>query len=154
ADEPQGHSGIAHFLEHLMFKGTDRFPAGSFSRRLAALGGQENAFTSWDYTGYFQRTTREQLPFLMEFEADRMTNLRLTDEVVNPEREVIREERRQVVDNIPSAQLGEQMGAVVFQNHPYRIPIIGWDHEMATLTRQDAFAFYERFYTPNNAIVI
>jgi zinc protease len=154
ADEPWGHSGIAHFLEHLMFKGTERFPAGSFSRRLASFGGQENAFTSWDYTAYFQRTTRDQLPLLMEFESDRMTNLRLTDEMVSAEREVVREERRQVVDNSPGAQLSEQMAAVLFQHHPYRIPIIGWDHEIRLLDREAAFAFYRRFYTPNNAVVV
>jgi zinc protease len=154
ADEPAGRSGIAHFLEHLLFKGTERFPANTFSRRLASFGGQENAFTSWDYTAYFQRTTREQLPLLMDFESDRMMNLRLTDEVVLPERDVVLEERRQVVDNNPASQFSEQLGAALFQNHPYRIPIIGWEHEIRRLDRADAFAFYERFYSPNNAIVI
>jgi zinc protease len=154
ADEPAGKSGIAHFLEHLMFKGTARSPGGAFSRWLGEIGGQENAFTSWDYTGYFQRTAREHLPRLMAFEADRMVNLVLTDEVVNPERDVILEERKQVVDNNPGSQFGEQMNAALHLAHPYRIPIIGWEHEMRGLTRQDALDFYARWYTPNNAVLV
>ncbi len=154
ADEPPGKSGIAHFLEHLLFKGTEMFPAGQFSRRLGEIGGQENAFTSWDYTGYFQRAAKEHLPLLMAFEADRMLNVRITEEVVAPERDVILEERKQVVDNNPSAQFAEQMANALYQNHPYRIPIIGWEHEMRGLTRDDALAFYERWYTPNNAVVV
>lgn len=154
ADEPKGKSGIAHFLEHLMFKGTERFPSGRFSQWLGAIGGQENAFTSWDYTAYFQRTEKAHLAQLMEFEADRMTNLRLTNEVVNPERDVILEERRQVVDNNPASQFAEQLGAALYLNHPYRIPIIGWEHEMRGLTLDDAISFYNRYYTPNNAVLI
>lgn len=154
ADEPKGKSGIAHFLEHLMFKGTDRFPSGHFSQWLGAIGGQENAFTSWDYTGYYQRTEKSHLAELMDFEADRMTHLRLTDEAVNPEREVILEERRQRTDNIPGAQFNEQLGAALFLNHPYHIPVIGWEHEMRGLTREDAIAFYSHHYTPNNAILV
>lgn len=154
ADEPKGKSGIAHFLEHLMFKGTERFPAGHFSRFVATIGGQENAFTSWDYTAFFQRTEKAQLPRLMDFEADRMANLRITDEVVTPEREVILEERRQVIDNIPSSQFSEQMNASLYQNHPYRIPIIGWEREMRGLTRQDALDYYDHHYSPNNAVLV
>jgi zinc protease len=154
ADEPPGKSGIAHFLEHLMFKGTARNPTGRFSQTLATIGGQENAFTSNDYTGYFQRTTREHLPMLMEFEADRMTGLVLTDENVLPELNVVLEEQNQRVANNPSAQLGEQMQAALYLNHPYGKPVIGWRPEIEKLNRQDALAFYRHFYTPNNAVVV
>jgi zinc protease len=154
ADEPPGKSGIAHFLEHLMFKGTAKNPAGRFSQTLITIGGQENAFTSTDYTGYFQRVAREHLATLMEFEADRMTGLVLTDANVLPERNVILEERNQRTDNDPGARLGEQVSAALYLNHPYGKPIIGWRHEMETLDREDALAFYRRFYTPNNAIVV
>src|SRR6478609_1134433 len=123
ADEPEGKSGIAHFLEHLMFKGTDKYPGG-FSREVAELGGQENAFTSYDYTAYFQRVAREHLGAMMAFEADRMTGLALTDAVVDPERNVVLEERKMRVDNDPSAQLGEEIAAALFTHHPYGIPII------------------------------
>jgi zinc protease len=154
ADEPAGKSGIAHFLEHLMFKGTAKNPAGRFSQQLAAIGGQENAFTSNDYTGYFQRTAREHLGKLMEFEADRMTGLVLTDDVIAAERNVILEERNQRVDNEPSARLSEQMGAAQYLNHPYHKPTIGWRHEMETLDRPDALTFYKRFYAPENAVLV
>ena len=135
ADEPAGKSGIAHFLEHLMFKGTAKNPAGRFSQRLAAIGGQENAFTSNDYTGYFQRVAREHLAELMEFEADRMTGLVLTDDVIVAERNVILEERNQRIENEPGARLSEQVTAAQYLNHPYHKPIIGWRHEMETLDR-------------------
>ena len=154
ADEPAGVSGIAHFLEHLMFKGTEDHPDGEFSQIVAEIGGQENAFTGQDYTAYFQRVAREHLPLVMSLEADRMSNLRLTDEVVAPERDVIIEERRSRVDNNPGARLGEAMSATMYANHPYRVPIIGWLHEMEELSRDDAIAFYDRFYTPNNAILV
>ena len=135
ADEPAGKSGIAHFLEHLMFKGTAKNPAGRFSQRLAAIGGQENAFTSNDYTGYFQRVAREHLAELMEFEADRMTGLVLTDDIIAAERNVILEERNQRIENEPGARLSEQVTAAQYLNHPYHRPIIGWRHEMETLDR-------------------
>ena len=154
ADEPPGKSGIAHFLEHLLFKGTEKNPAGKFSKVVAAIGGQENAFTSADYTGYFQRTSREHLKTLMEFEADRMTGLVLTDEVVAPELKVVLEEQNQRVANNPAARLGEQIEAALYLNHPYGRPVIGWRHEIETLNRQDAITFYRRFYTPNNAILV
>jgi zinc protease len=154
ADEHAGKSGIAHFLEHLMFKGTAKNPAGRFSQRLAAIGGQENAFTSSDYTGYFQRVAREHLAELMEFEADRMTGLVLTDDVIVAERNVILEERNQRVENEPSARLSEQVTAAQYLNHPYHRPIIGWRHEMETLNRADALAFYRRFYAPDNAVLV
>ena len=126
ADEDLGKSGLAHFLEHLMFKGTAKNPTGIFSRTLATLGGQENAFTSSDYTAYFQRVTRDHLEKVMTFEADRMTGLVLTDAVVLPEREVVLEERRMRTDNDPGAQLAEAMQAALFVNHPYGHPVIGW----------------------------
>ena len=154
ADDPVGKSGIAHFLEHLMFKGTAANPAGKFSELVADLGGQENAFTSNDFTAYFQRIPKEHLPVCMAYEADRMKNLVLTDEVVTPERNVVLEERRMRTDADPAELLDEAMQAAVFTSHPYGKPVIGWEHEIESLDRTDAFAYYERFYTPENAILI
>ncbi len=154
ADDPLGKSGIAHFLEHLMFKGTATHPKGEFSETVAELGGQENAFTSNDYTAYFQRAAKQHLPTLMAFEADRMTGLVLTDEVVDPERDVVLEERRMRTDTDPSSQLSETVQSALFMHHPYGKPIIGWKHEIETLGREDAFAYYRRFYTPANAILV
>jgi zinc protease len=154
ADETPGKSGLAHFLEHLMFKGTAKNPAGRFSQVVATIGGQENAFTSSDYTGYFQRVPRDQLKSMMEFEADRMTGLVLTDESVRTELQVVLEEQNMRVANNPGARLGEQMEAALFLNHPYGRPVIGWQHEIESLDRDDALAFYRRFYTPNNAILV
>lgn len=154
ADEPAGTSGIAHFLEHLMFKSTDKIESGSFSKMIARMGGQDNAFTSHDVTGYYQRIAKDRLKTVMEMEADRMVNLKLTEKEVGTEREVIIEERRSRTENNPSSILSEQMSAALYQNHPYRIPIIGWMHEMAKLSREDALTFYKRFYAPNNAIVV
>jgi len=154
ADETPGKSGLAHFLEHLMFKGTAKNPAGRFSQVVATIGGQENAFTSADYTGYYQRVPREQLKSMMEFEADRMTGLLLTEEEVRPELNVVIEEQNMRVANNPNARLGEQMEAALYLNHPYGRPVIGWRHEIEQLTRDDALAFYRRFYTPNNAILV
>jgi zinc protease len=154
AEEPPGKSGIAHFLEHLMFKGTEKNPAGRFSQMLATIGGQENAFTTTDYTGYFQRVPREFLGQAMEFEADRMTGLTLTDAKVLPERDVVLEEYNMRVANSPEAGLGEQISAALYLNHPYGRPVIGWRPEIEKLNREDALAFYRRFYGPNNAIVV
>jgi zinc protease len=154
ADEQAGKSGLAHFLEHLMFKGTDKNPQGRFSQTLATIGGQENAFTTADYTGYFQRIAREYLPTVMEFEADRMTGLVLTDDNVLPERDVVLEEYNMRVANSPEARLGEQVTAALYLNHPYGRPVIGWHSELEKLNREDALAFYRRFYTPNNAVVV
>lgn len=154
ADEPPGASGIAHFLEHLMFKGTEDIPTGQFSKIIAKNGGDDNAFTNHDVTAYFQRVAKERLPKVMEMEADRMANLRLTPEDVATERDVILEERRSRVDNDPGAILQEQMMAALYRNHPYGIPIIGWEHEMKELDREDALDFYRRFYAPENAILI
>src|SRR5215207_1315543 len=154
ADETPGKSGLAHFLEHLMFKGTARFPAGQFSQTVIRIGGQENAFTSTDYTGYFQRVPRDKLATLMEFEADRMTGLTLKDENVLPERDVVLEEYNMRVANNPDARLSEQIMAALYLNHPYGRPIIGWRQEIEKLDREDALAFYKRFYAPNNAILV
>lgn len=154
ADDPSLKSGIAHFLEHLMFKGTDKHPKGEFSDMVAELGGQENAFTSYDFTAYYQRVPKEHLAVMMDFESDRMTNLVLTDEIVAPERDVVLEERRMRTDNDPGQQLGEEMNAALYAHHPYGTPIIGWNHEIEQLGRQDALDYYGRFYTPENAILI
>ena len=154
ADEAPGESGLAHFLEHLMFKGTKTLEPGEFSRIIAENGGQENAFTSWDFTAYFQSVASDRLEIVMKHEADRMTNLVLTDEVVLPERDVVREERRSRVDNDPASQLNEIAQASLFLNHPYRIPVIGWDHEIMALNTENALAFYRRWYAPNNATLI
>jgi zinc protease len=154
ADEPPGKSGIAHFLEHLMFKGTARNPAGRFSKMLATFGGQENAFTSNDYTSFFQRVTPQNLATVMDFEADRMTGLTLSEENVASERKVVLEEWNMVSGNVPAARLGEQIAAALYLNHPYGKPVIGWHHEIEQLNREDALAFYRRFYTPNNAVLV
>jgi zinc protease len=154
ADETPGKSGLAHFLEHLMFKGTAKNPTGKFSQVVARIGGQENAFTSQDYTGYYQRVPSDQLKTVVEFEADRMTGLQLTDDVVLPERNVILEEQNQRIGNNPRARLGEQIDAALYLNNPYGKPVIGWRHEMEELSRDDAIGFYRRFYAPNNAVVV
>jgi zinc protease len=154
ADETPGKSGLAHFLEHLMFKGTAQNPEGKFSQTVAALGGQENAFTTADFTAFFQRIAREHLESMMAFEADRMTGLVLSEANVVPELKVVLEEYNMRVANSPDARLGEQVSALLFLNSPYGRPVIGWHHEIEALTRADALAFYHRFYTPNNAVVV
>ena len=154
ADETPGKSGLAHFLEHLMFKGTAKNPAGRFTKTLATIGGQENAFTTADYTAYFQRVAAQNLPTVMAFEADRMTGLVLTDENVASELNVVLEEWNQTVGNVPAARLGEQVAAALYLNHPYGRPVIGWRREIEQLNREDALAFYRRFYTPNNAVLV
>jgi zinc protease len=154
ADDPAGKSGIAHFLEHLMFKGTQNHPAGEFSELIADVGGQENAFTSNDYTAYFQRVPKEHLRTCMQYEADRMQNLVLTDEVVAPERDVVLEERRMRTDSDPADLLNEAVQSALFTRHPYGLPVIGWADDIAGLGRGDALAYYQRFYTPENAILI
>ena len=154
ADDPIGKSGIAHFLEHLMFKGTEKHPKGTFSNVISDLGGQENAFTGHDYTAYYQRVAKEHLGRMMEMEADRMTGLVLREKEVNSERNVILEERKMHVDADPASQLYESLSATLYTHHPYGIPIIGWEHEIASLGRQDALDYYGRFYTPENAILV
>jgi zinc protease len=137
-----------------MFKGTSKHPAGEFSQTVLKIGGNENAFTSTDYTGYFQRVPRDQLGTMMEFEADRMTGLILKDENVLPERDVVLEEYNMRVANNPEARLTEQIMAALYLNHPYGRPVIGWHHEIEKLDREDALAFYKRFYAPNNATLV
>jgi zinc protease len=154
ADEPKGKSGIAHFLEHLMFKGTEKIAPGEFSKIIARNGGQDNAFTSQDMTAYFQRVAADRLKLVMEMEADRMRNLRLLEDDVNNERKVILEERRTRTDNDPSGIMSEQMDAALYLAHPYGTPIIGWENEMEGLSREDALKFYKRYYAPNNAILV
>ena len=154
ADEPPGQSGIAHFLEHLMFKGTDDLEAGEFSRIVELNGGSDNAFTSRDQTAYYQRIAADRLGLVMEMEADRMRDLRLSLEDVLTERDVILEERAQRTDSDPGSLFSEQRTAAQFMNHPYGIPVIGWRAEMEQLTLEDALAFYRTYYAPNNAILI
>ena len=154
ADEPRGHSGIAHFFEHLMFKGTRDIAPGEFSRTIARNGGEDNAFTSWDFTAYYERIARDRLELVMRMEADRMRNLRFSDETFASERDVIAEERRQRVDNNPGAVLGERMRAMLWPHHPYGTPVIGWLHEINALDRDTALAFYRTWYAPNNAILV
>jgi zinc protease len=154
ADEPPGKSGIAHFLEHLMFKGTDTLERGEFSRTVKANGGSDNAFTALDYTGYFQRVAADRLGLMMEMEADRMVNLRVDQTDMETEREVVLEERAQRTDSDPGGLFAEQRMAAQYLNHPYAIPIVGWRHEVERLDLEDALAFYESHYAPNNAILI
>ena len=154
ADEPPGKSGIAHYLEHLLFKGTETFPGRQFSDTVEANGGSDNAFTSFDYTGYFQRVAADRLELMMQMEADRMTGLTLTPEDAATELDVILEERNQRTDNSPQSLFTEQRAAAQYLNHPYGIPIIGWRSEMEGLTREDALAFYRTYYAPNNATLV
>ena len=153
-EDPPGKSGIAHFLEHLMFKGTKNHPQGEFQTLVTELGGNENAFTSYDYTAYHQTVSRGHLGLMMELEADRMANLIIDEAAIATEREVIIEERRSRTDNDPGSRLVEAVNAALFQNSHYGVPIIGWAHEMAALERADALAFYDRYYTPNNAVLV
>lgn len=154
ADEPPGKSGIAHFFEHLMFKATSTHAAGELDRAVASIGGNNNAFTSYDYTAFFETVAPSALGQMMEFEADRMRNLILTDQVVATERDVVLEERRSRVDSDPDSLLEEEVNATLYQNQPYRVPVIGWMQEMEKLNRADARAFYDRYYQPNNAVLI
>ncbi|MBN9335832.1 pitrilysin family protein [Devosia sp.] len=154
ADDPAGQSGVAHFLEHLMFKGTAKYPAGTLESAVNELGGQLNAFTTPDITVYFETVPPDALSDMMAIEADRMRNLVLPEEVIDAERSVVLDERRQRVESQPGSILAEQVSATLFQNHPYRIPVIGWAHEIETLGRDDALSFYGQHYAPNNALVI
>lgn len=154
ADEPKGASGVAHFLEHLLFKATDKLKSGEFSATVAANGGRDNAFTSYDYTAYHQRVAADRLELMMTMESDRMKNIRLTEEDIRTERGVVLEERNQRTENSPGALMSEQMSAVQFLNHRYGVPIIGWRHEIQQLGMEDTMAFYETYYSPNNAILV
>lgn len=154
ADEDAGASGLAHFLEHLMFKGTTTRKAGEFSDIIAAAGGQENAFTGQDYTAYYQKIAKQHLPEMMALEADRMTNLAFNPDEVLPERDVVMEERRQRIETRPDGVFGEELNAALYLNHPYGVPIIGWKHELTGLTPEAALDFYKRHYGPDNAILV
>ncbi len=154
ADEPIGKSGIAHFLEHLMFKGTDKLKPGEFSQIVSINGGKENAFTSKNYTGYFQLIHKSKLDLIMSLESDRMKNIKLLEKEFENEKTVVLEERYSRIDNNPSALLSEQINSTLFMNHPYRRPIIGWEHEIKDLTLNDVMEFYKKFYAPNNAIIV
>ncbi len=154
ADEELGKSGIAHFLEHLMFKGTPSHPAGEITDLVARNGGQQNAFTSYDYTAYYQNIAVDRLPKMMELEADRMRNLVLSEEDVRVERDVVLEERRMRVDSRPASILSERLDAALWVTNHYGIPVIGWQEEIEALNRDDAFDFYHRWYAPKNAILV
>ena len=154
ADEPVGESGVAHFLEHLLFKATDNMASGELSATVAANGGQDNAFTSYDYTAYYQRVAADRLGLMMKMESDRMVNLALTEADIVTERDVILEERNQRTDNNPRSLFGEQVSAAQFLNHRYGTPVIGWRHEMEELSMEDALSFYRTYYAPNNAILV
>lgn len=154
ADDPVGQSGMAHFFEHLMFKGTRRIAPGEFSRTIARNGGDDNAATNWDWTYYYERIARDRLELVMRMEADRMRNLQFSDATFASERDVIVEERRQRIDNSPGAVLGERMRTMLYPHHPYGTPVIGWLHEMQGLDRAHALQFYRTWYAPNNAILV
>ncbi len=159
ADEPAGKSGIAHFLEHLLFKGQKHevlgnLAPGEFSKIIRSLGGEDNAFTSQDYTAYYQSIGSEHLETVMRMEAGRMRGVDIPEDEFKAEQKVIQEERRQRTDNDPRVKLGEQLREVLFPNHPYSIPVIGWMHEIETLTWMDAKEFYNKYYAPNNAVLV
>ena len=152
--EETGKSGLAHFMEHLMFKGTRKFPDNYYSNYISKIGGSENAFTSYDYTAYYQVFPKSELKTMMKMEADRMTNLILTKENVEIEKRVILEERFQRVESDPSSKLDESMRSILFPNHYYGRPIIGWRHEIEGLRYEDVLSFYKENYKPNNAILV
>ena len=154
ADDPTGKSGLAHYHEHAMFLGTEKYKSGEYSKIITAHGGEQNAFTGHDATAYFVNIAKEKLPLAMEMEADRMRGLVLDDKEMEKEKQVIIEERRMRIDNNPEALLGEQINASLFRNHPYRLPVIGWQHEMNGLTKKDVIDFHNKYYHPNNAILI
>ncbi|WP_221930669.1 M16 family metallopeptidase [Paracoccus marinus] len=154
ADEVAGKTGLAHYLEHLMFKGTDTLAPGELSKTVTANGGSDNAFTSYDFTTYFQRIAADRLPLVMRMEADRMANLRIGEDDWQAERQVVLEERAQRTDSDPSALFGEEVSAVQYYNHPYGRPVIGWRAEMEGLTRADALDWYDRHYAPNAAVLV
>ncbi|RBI73975.1 insulinase family protein [Roseovarius sp. TE539] len=154
ADEKPGVSGVAHYLEHLLFKGTETLEPGEFSATVARNGGSDNAFTSHDYTAYFQRVAADRLELMMRMESDRMVNLKLEESDIATERDVIIEERNQRVENNPSALFREQKRAAQYMNHPYGVPIIGWRHEMERLDMEAALDFYDTYYAPNNAVLV
>ncbi|HET9701813.1 MAG TPA: pitrilysin family protein, partial [Burkholderiales bacterium] len=153
-DEVNGTTGVAHVLEHMMFKGTSKVPSGEFSRIIAAAGGRDNAFTGQDYTAYFQQLEKSRLPVSFELEADRMQNLVLSAEEFAKEINVVMEERRLRTDDQPHALVYEKLRSTAFQVHPYRNPIIGWMTDLESMTVQDTRDWYERWYAPNNAVLV
>ena len=153
-DDPPGHSGLAHFFEHMMFRGTKAAPGDSFSRLLARNGGEDNAFTTQDYTAFYEQIARDRLKLAMSLEADRMAHLDLTDAGVRTERDVVLEERRMRIENSPAALASEQVDAALYLSHPYGRPVIGWPAEVGRLGRAEAQDFYDRHYAPNNAILV
>lgn len=154
ADDPPGKSGLAHYLEHLMFKGTKTIGPNEFSKIVARNGGRDNAYTSPDTTAYYQTVAKDRLELIMKMEADRMANLLIDPKEAVPELQVVLEERRARTDNRPAVQLEEHIAAALYLHYPYRVPIIGWKHELERLTLADANAFYRKYYTPNNAILV
>lgn len=154
ADDPPGKSGLAHYHEHLMFKGSPKFGAGQYVSLVDKNGGDHNAFTGRDATSYFVTIAKDRLPLVMELEADRMRAMTVSDAEAQSEKQVIIEERRSRIDNLPDALLDEQMNAALFRNHPYHYPTIGWLHEMEGLTKKDVLDFHEKFYHPNNAVLV
>jgi len=154
ADSPMDKTGLAHFLEHLMFKGSLKFPGDKFKRTINDLGGDQNANTTWDRTGYFITIAKEHLPLVMEMEADRMQNLLINPADVEKEKEVVLQERRSVIDSKPEACLGEAANASFFWQHPYGKPVIGFEEHIRNYTREDAIHFYKTWYNPNNAILV
>lgn len=154
ADEPQGLSGMAHYFEHLMFKGTDTLAPGEFSKIVKKLGGNGNAFTGQDYTAYFQSISKEHLPRILEMEADRMVNLKPPADHFASEKKVVIEERRQRTENDPKGLFFEQMLSALYINHPYGTPVIGWMNEIEGYEWDDVKTFYETWYAPNNATLI
>ena len=155
-DEPAGKSGIAHILEHLMFKGTIAYPDDKFSRLIAKFGGKENASTSYDYTNYYQTISSDHLHAVIKAEADRMRNLQLNEDIIAPEIDVVHEERLSRIGNLPQARLMEKTNTMLFKNHPYRLPLIGWSHEILAQKQNlsGILDFYKKYYVPNNAILV
>jgi zinc protease len=153
ADEKEGESGIAHFLEHLMFRGTNKYQAGYFSKRISQIGGNDNAFTTHDLTAYYQNIPNVYLKEVMQMESNRMRHIKISEKELLKERDIVLEERFLRVDTAPTSQLLEQMNALLFRNHPYGKPVIGWQHEISQLNKQQVMAFYKKYYAPNNAIV-
>jgi zinc protease len=153
-DEVNGKTGVAHVLEHMMFKGTKKVPAGQFSRKIAAAGGRENAFTSQDYTAYFQQLEKSQLPLSFELEADRMANLNLTKEEFDKEIKVVMEERRWRTDDKPQAQVNEHFNSAAFRTHPYGRPVVGWMSDLENMRVEDTREWYNHWYAPNNAVLV
>ena len=153
-DEINGKTGVAHVLEHMMFKGTEQVPAGQFSRMIAAAGGRENAFTSQDYTTYFQQLEKSQLPLSFKLEADRMAHLNFSDEEFSKEIKVVMEERRWRTEDKPQSKVREQFYITAYQAHPYGRPVVGWMNDLENMTAADAREWYNTWYAPNNATLV